>query len=52
METNTRTITREIGGTTYIVRSPIIGSKEDKKAVCEKVKTLILNNIKKVKNAP
>ena len=43
---NMQTKTKIIGDTTYIVYSPILDSKEDEKAIYNKVKTLILNNIK------
>ena len=43
---NMKTKAKEIGGITFIVKSPIIGSNEDKKVICDKVKTLILNKLK------
>ncbi len=46
MNENMKVTTKEIGGITFIIKSPIIGTEEDKKAICEKVKTLVLNKLK------
>lgn len=46
MNGNMQVTTKEIGGITFIVKTPVIGSKEDKKAICDKVKALILNRLK------
>ncbi len=46
MSENMRVTVKEIGGITFVIKSPIIGTDEDKKAICEKVKTLILNKLK------
>lgn len=50
MSENMKVTTKEIGGITFIIKSPIIGTDEDKKAICEKVKTLILNKLKSSEN--
>ena len=46
MNENVRVTTKEIDGITFIIKSPIIGTEEDKKAICGKVKTLILSKLK------
>ena len=46
MNENMQVTTKEIGGITFIIKSPIIGTDEDKKVIFEKVKTLILNKLK------
>ncbi len=50
MNENIQVTTKEIGGITFIVKTPIISSNEDKKVICEKVKALILNKLKLSEN--